>query len=241
MNPNSPYVWLMLGAIALSLFTWRKSTPRDPRLITIYVAALAGAFLGAKIIYLLAEGWLYWNDPNRWLILATGKSILGALLGGYAAVEFAKYILRYPFVTGDWFATIVPLSIVIGRIGCQLHGCCLGVACNPAWYTVTDTRGQPRWPAVPLEILFNFIAAATLFTLRRQKILPGQHFHLYLMAYGLFRFAHEFARETPRLAGPFSGYALSAFAVFLLGAIGFQKRREKKAGLLGPASLVQAK
>src|SRR5438046_136876 len=135
MTP-SPYVWLLLLAIALSLFTWRKSTPRDPRLITIYVAALAGAFLGATIIY--------------------------------------------------------PL------------------------------------PAVPLELLFNLIAAATLFTLRRQKILPGQHFHLYLMAYGLFRFAHEFARETPRLAGPFSGYALSALAVFLLGAIGFQKRREKK-------------
>ena len=228
MNPNSPYVWLMLGAIALSLFTWRKIAPRDPRLITVYVAALAGAFLGAKIIYILAEGWLHWNDPNRWLHIATGKSILGALLGGYAAVEFAKYILRYPFVTGDWFATIVPLSIVIGRIGCLLHGCCLGIACAPAWYALNDLQGEPRWPAVPLEIIFNLLAAATLFTLRRKKLLPGQHFHLYLMSYGLFSFSHEFMRDTPQIFGPLSGYALAALAVFLLGAIGFVRRKKKQ-------------
>jgi phosphatidylglycerol:prolipoprotein diacylglycerol transferase len=228
----------MLGAIALSLFTWRKTTPRDPRLITIYIAALAGAFLGAKIIYLLAEGWLHWDDPNRWPILATGKSILGALLGGYAAVEFAKYILRYPFVTGDWFATIVPFSIVVGRIGCHLHGCCLGIRCAPAWYTLTDIQGTHRWPAVPLEILFNLTAAATLLTLRHKKILPGQHFHLYLMAYGLFRFAHEFMRDTPPILGPISGYALASFAVLFLGAVGFLKR-QKSLQPIGDSFLVQ--
>jgi phosphatidylglycerol---prolipoprotein diacylglyceryl transferase len=216
----------MIGAIFLSLFTWRKIAPRDPRLITIYVAALAGAFLGAKIIYVLAEGWLHWNEPDRWLHIATGKSILGALLGGYATVELAKRLLRFPFVTGDWFATIVPLSIVIGRVGCQLHGCCLGVACNPAWYSVIDRQGEPRWPAVPLEILFNLVAAGTFFGLRRAKILPGQHFHLYLISYGLFRFAHEFVRDTPQIIGPLSGYAFAAIAVFLLGAIGFYKRRQ---------------
>jgi phosphatidylglycerol---prolipoprotein diacylglyceryl transferase len=230
----------MLGAVALSLFTWRKTAPRDPRLITIYVAALAGAFLGAKIIYIISEGWLHWNEPNRWLHIATGKSILGALLGGYATVEFAKRLLRYPFVTGDWFATIVPLSIIIGRIGCLLHGCCLGIACRPAWYTLTDQHGEPRWPAVPLEIIFNLAAATALFTLRRKKILPGQHFHLYLMSYGLFRFAHEFARDTPAILGPFSGYAMTALAVFTLGFFGFLKRRKTLPLHIPPRRLVPA-
>ena len=58
---------------------------RDERLVLIYVAALTGAFVGAKLVYLGAEGWLHWHDPNRWVILATGKSITGALLGGYSA------------------------------------------------------------------------------------------------------------------------------------------------------------
>jgi phosphatidylglycerol:prolipoprotein diacylglycerol transferase len=61
----------------------------------IYLAALAGAFIGAKIVYLAAEGWMFWSSPNRWLIWATGKTILGALLGGYAAVEIAKSLLGY--------------------------------------------------------------------------------------------------------------------------------------------------
>src|ERR1035438_1269699 len=65
---------------------------------------LAGAFLGAKLVYLGAEGWLHWHDPNRWVILATGKSITGALLGGYLGVEIAKKLLKYNGMNGEWYA-----------------------------------------------------------------------------------------------------------------------------------------
>ena len=58
-------------------------------------------------------------------------------------------------------------------------------------------------------------------------ILPGQHFHLYLMAYGVFRFVHEFWRDTPRIVGLMSGYQIAALAVAGLGLIGFIQRREK--------------
>ena len=84
------YGWLMLAGIFVSIAMWSRMARRDERLVLIYIAALTGAFLGAKLVYLAAEGWLYWHDPNRWVILATGKTITGALLGGYAAVEIAK-------------------------------------------------------------------------------------------------------------------------------------------------------
>ena len=103
---NSPYGWLMLAGIFVSILFWSRVARRDERLVLIYVAALAGAFLGAKVVYLGAEGWLHWHDENRWIVLATGKSITGALLGGYAAVEIAKYFLRYTRTTGDWFALV---------------------------------------------------------------------------------------------------------------------------------------
>ena len=108
-SQSTAYGWLMLAGIFVSIVLWSRLARHDSRLVLVYIAALTGAFLGAKLVYLGAEGWLHWHDPNRWLILATGKSITGALLGGYAAVEIAKRLLGYRGVTGDWFAIIAPV------------------------------------------------------------------------------------------------------------------------------------
>ncbi len=228
----SPYSLLMLAGIAVSLVFWARLAKRDERLLVIYIAALVSAFLGAKVVYLAAEGWMFWDAPDRWMIWATGKTILGALLGGYAGVEVAKKMTGYTSATGDWFAVIAPVGIVLGRVGCLLHGCCLGRACAPAWWTIADAHGVARWPAVPVEIAFNVLALAIfLLLIRMEKFRPhlaarlrGQHFHLYLMAYGTFRFAHEFVRATPRMSGAFSGYQIAALVCVALGAWRFAAR-----------------
>jgi phosphatidylglycerol:prolipoprotein diacylglycerol transferase len=54
-------------------------------------------------------------------------------------------------------------------------------------------------------------------------------FHLYLIAYGIFRFFHEFLRDTPLVVGPFSGYQFAALAVAALGFIGYLRRRKAPA------------
>lgn len=199
------------------------------------------------------------------MIWATGKTILGALLGGYAGVEVAKKLTGYTQATGDWFAVIAPVGIVLGRVGCLLHGCCLGKVCAPAWWTMADANGVARWPAVPVEIGFNVLALAVFAGLRFYRRgeegmerdaegnemaavpppsahapprlcgempapLAGQHFHLYLIAYGAFRFAHEFLRATPRLGAGFSGYQIAALACVALGAWRFAARARSVAG-----------
>jgi len=221
----SPYTWLLLAGVVISFLFWRRRARQDKRLVFIYGAALVGAFFGAKIVYLLAEGWLHFGAPDMWPQLAAGKSILGALLGGYVFVELAKRHVGYDRATGDDFALIAPIGIGLGRVGCLLHGCCLGVACSPRWYALKDVDGVPRWPAVPVELAFNLVAFVLFLFLRRRKLLPGQHFHLYLIGYGLFRFAHEFVRATPKLFGVFSGYHIAALAVALFGLICFVRRQ----------------
>src|SRR5580765_6965604 len=141
---STAYGWLMLAGIFVGIAFWSRLARRDSRLVLIYIAALAGAFLGAKLVYLAAEGWLHWHNEHRWLILATGKSITGGLLGGYVAVEIAKRFLNYTGVTGDWFAVIAPAALIFGRIGCLLHGCCLGRVCEPSWFTMNDAVGVAR-------------------------------------------------------------------------------------------------
>jgi phosphatidylglycerol:prolipoprotein diacylglycerol transferase len=223
---SSPYGWLMLAGITVSAVFWMRLARRDDRLLIVYVAALIGAFIGAKLAYLMAEGWRDFGQPDAWLRLATGKSILGALLGGYGAVEVAKRWIGYRGVTGDWFAIIAPVGIILGRIGCWLHGCCLGRVCESRWFTVRDSLGTTRWPAVPAEILFNVAMLVVFFVLRRRRHLAGQHFHLYLISYGTFRFIHEFLRETPRLAGLITGYQVISLAMVGFGAWAFRRRAE---------------
>ena len=221
---QNAYGLLLLAGIVVSLGLWSRLARRDDRLVMIYIAALTSAFLGAKLVYFAAEGWLHWHDPDRWIQFATGKSILGGLLGGYLGVEVSKRLLGYQSATGDWFALITPISLMLGRIGCALHGCCLGQPCPRAWYTVMDQDGVARWPSAAVEFLFNAVALALVLFCRRRALLPGQHFHLYLMAYGLFRFGHEMLRATPRLLGPFTGYQVAALAVLALGVVGFVRR-----------------
>ena len=219
----------MLAGIAVSLAFWSRLARRDEGLLIIYIAALVSAFLGAKVVYLAAEGWMFWDSPDRWLIWATGKTILGALLGGYAGVELAKKLTGYTQTTGDWFALIAPVGIILGRVGCLLHGCCLGRECEARWWTLRDAHGAERWPAVPVEISFNVVALGVFAVLRQRRALRGQHFHLYLIGYGLFRFGHEFLRATPRIGSGITGYQIAALAVAGLGICGFVRRRGRAA------------
>jgi phosphatidylglycerol---prolipoprotein diacylglyceryl transferase len=102
----SPYSLLMLAGIVGSLVFWSRLAKRDERLLAIYIAALVSAFLGAKVVCLAMERWMF----------------LDALLGGYAGVEVAKRVTGYAQATGAWFAVIAPVGIVLGRVGCLLHG-----------------------------------------------------------------------------------------------------------------------
>ncbi len=225
--PASPvYSAIMVAGIVLGGIWWMRQFRAEPQLAQVYAGAIVGAFSGAKLGYLVAEGWLYLGAPEFWISLATGKTVLGALLGGYLGVELAKWLVGYRKPTGDRFATIVPLGIAGGRLGCLAHGCCLGVVCEDAhWFTMSDHAGAPRWPAPVAEMVFNLLAFAVFVFLRRRRVLAGQHFHLYLVAYGVFRCVHEFARATPVVLGSFSGYQFLALAVVALGAGRFCQRQ----------------
>jgi phosphatidylglycerol:prolipoprotein diacylglycerol transferase len=160
------------------------------------------------------------------------------LLGGYTGVEIAKKATGYSKATGDLFAIVAPIGIILGRIGCLLHGCCLGRACEPHWWTLNDSQAIPRWPAVPMEIGFNAMAFIAFILMRQNRILSGQLFHLYLIGYGAFRFSHEFLRATPRMVAGLSGYHFAALACVVLGTLRFLQRRHEIASTANGRSAV---
>lgn len=219
-----PYRWTMLGAIVLSALWWFRKSKHTPGLLRVYLGALVGAFLGAKLAYLCAEGWSDWSRPDRWLRLATGKSVLGGLLGGYGGVELIKWLTGYRKNTGDLFAFIAPLGLALGRVGCWMQGCCQGKPTTLKLLAVCDAHGVARWPAAQVELVFQLAAFAVLFVLRNDVCCRGRLFFLYLASYGVFRFLHEPMRDTPVLVTGVSGYQLIALAMAVLGVTMFVRR-----------------
>ncbi len=229
MNLGSAYSVLMITGIVLGAWLWGRITGqqrrRDPRLTVIYISALIGAIIGTKLAFLLAEGWHY---RDNWLALLTGRSITGGLLGGYAAVEFAKRRTGFSRATGDAFALIVPAGLMLGRIGCWIEGCCQGALCAEHWWSLNDSAGASRWPVVPLEIGFNATFLAWALAARRIGWARGNQFHIYLIAYGVFRFVEEFARDTARIGQtPFSAYQVIALAIVAFGVERYLQRAEE--------------
>jgi len=221
---NAPYRWTMLGGILLRAAWWFWKSKRDPAMLPVYIGALGGAFLGAKLVYLFAEGWRDWSMEDRWLRLAAGKSILGGLLGGYLGVELMKKLLDYRKSTGDLFAIIAPVGIAIGRVGCCLQGCCGGRCVKSGWAVMQ--AGVARWPSAQVELGFQLLMLVVILILHKRGTFKDRLFFLYLAAYGIFRFFHEWLRETPQMAFGVSGYQIIAAIMAALGAFMFWKRRK---------------
>lgn len=228
---SAAYAFMMVMGILIGAFYWYRRAQGQSDLLLIYLGALVGGFAGAKIAYLLAEGWLEWQQPDRWLRWATGKSVLGGLLGAYAGVELTKHFTGHKQSTGDAFAVIVPVGILLGRVGCYLNGCCLGKP-TAGVFAAHDIQGIARWPAPFVEGVFQAVMLITVLLLQRRGLLRDRLFFLYLAAYGLFRFVHEFMRDTPRIVAGLSGYQLIALGMAVLGGV-MMCRRTKS--MLAPA------
>lgn len=222
------YALAMSAGILIGAIAWHRRHRGRPEMLVIYIGALVGAFAGAKLAYLFAEGWLDWSRADRWLRYATGKSVLGGLLGGYAGVELAKKLVGHKSSTGDGFALIVPLGLALGRVGCYFHGCCVG---KSGYAGVFAARGD-RWPAPLVEGVFQITMLVLLFELRRRGLLRDRLIFLYFAAYGLFRYVHEYMRETPMMIAGVSGYQIIALVLAAVGFLQVMRQRTLEAAII---------
>jgi phosphatidylglycerol:prolipoprotein diacylglycerol transferase len=200
MPPRFFYSLFML--LALAVFLWArhfvprpaglKALPLAKRLL-LALAGFIGGALGAKLPFVLgADGGIL--SAAAWF--RDGKTITTGLMGAYIAVEFAKAAMKISVKTGDSFALPLALAMAVGRWGCFFNGCCFGVATDLPW-GVDFGDHVVRHPTQVYESVFHLGMAGVLWLLLRRGALPYQHVKLYLIAYGLYRFATEFIRPEP--------------------------------------------
>lgn len=233
--PVPAYAFFVLLAFAVALPVRRAEARRlghesEPGYRWIPLAALLGAVLGAKLGMLLFEPW---GDFRALLahmldLDFTGKTVVGALVGGYLGVELAKKRVGITRRTGDAFAVALPLGMAIGRLGCFFNGCCNGVAWHGPW--AVEIGGIMRHPAQLYEAALDLGLAALAWRWRDRPWPEGHRFRRVLIGYAAVRFSLEPLRDDfHRMVGPFSG----AQIVCALAIVGFTvaiARRERWSG-----------
>jgi phosphatidylglycerol---prolipoprotein diacylglyceryl transferase len=180
----------------------------DERIVWISLGALIGGAIGARVITSWEHLEVYAalaDRPFTEVIEHSGKSILGALAGGYLAIAVLKRVFGYTRSTGDAYLLAIPIATVIGRIGCLLSELPLGTPTTLPWGISVSSEaagafvrcpgcGGPMHPSMLYEIAFNLVAVALILRYRNVIPVPGDALKLYLLGAGSFRFLVEFVR-----------------------------------------------
>jgi prolipoprotein diacylglyceryltransferase len=160
---------------------------------SVVTAAAAGGALGSKALYWLSDPGLMLQSAGDPFFLMGGKSIVGGLVGGYLAVEWAKRQVGITRSTGDLFAIPLAAGIAIGRVGCFLTGLddhTYGLPSTLPW-AVDFGDGLPRHPTQLYEVAFLVVLTLSLVWLQRRPHREGDLFKALLVAYLGFRLALE--------------------------------------------------
>jgi len=168
----------------------------DKNRLSIILGAIAGAFIGSRVVGFFENPIITFNTHNLLLLLNT-KTIMGGLFGGLMGVEIAKKIIKEKRSSGDLFTFPIIAGIAIGRVGCFLSGTSeftYGKETN--FFTGMNLGdGLYRHPLALYEIIFLIFLFIFL-----KKIVPytekekGLLFKIFMICYFGFRFMIEFLK-----------------------------------------------
>jgi len=174
--------------------------PRDVE--DILFLGVMGVILGGRIGYCLfyKPGYYAAHPLEVFAVWQGGMSFHGGLIGVVLAEVWFAWSRKKPLLmVADFVAPCVPTGLAMGRLGNFINGELWGRVASPDLPWGMVFRGAGDLPRHPSQI-YQFLAEGLLlfgvmWWYARRPRLPGQVAALFLMGYGVLRFAAEFFRE----------------------------------------------
>lgn len=202
-----PYygIMIVLGGMVASFFGWilvRHFKLSEDDMLILEAYAIAGCFLGAKVLSLIQLAPLI--DWSRMLereyfqmVMQGGYVFYGGLIGGIGAAFLAGKI--HKIKTSVYLETVapcLPLAHAFGRIGCHLAGCCYGIPYDGIGHIVYHAPSFAPveialFPVQLFEASLNFLLALVLLVWEWRKGPSRILVYFYLSAYAIIRFFEE--------------------------------------------------
>ncbi len=207
--------------------------------VLLLVLALPAGEIGGHVFNLLIP--LFFGTGG--LMFLRGLTVTGSIVFVLVfSLVFVRFFIKTdPLPLLDAAAFTFPLSIMIGRFGCLLTGCCFGKPAaswvSGSWLTVFTLRADLYDPAslaghvlreIPagvvwnlplllmLNALFVLVTAETLYRNReRWRLVPGTVMAAVSTQYNGGRFLMEFLRKDDTVSGTlFNPWQLAVLALF---------------------------
>jgi len=202
------FLWLANLRVAQPQGAAAGWTRRDVDDILFF--GVIGVVLGGRLGYVLFYKPDYYlhHLPEVFAVWKGGMAFHGGLLGVLVAMAlFAKLRGRTFFQVTDLIAPCVPTGLAAGRIGNFINGELWGRAADPSlpWAMVfpqAQDGGIARHPSQLYQFLGEgMLLFVLLWLYARKPRLTGQVSGMFLIGYGLLRFAAEFFREPDDFLG----------------------------------------
>lgn len=181
------------------------------RVLDLGIYIIISALIGAKLLLLIVDFDYFRRQPAElWTLVRSGGVFYGGLVLAFLVALWYVRKHRLPvWPIADAVAPSIALGHVVGRFGCLLAGCCYGKPTSLPWgITFTDpfaasNVGTPLHVALHPTQMYDagaefLILALLLATERFWRRHAGWTFWVYILLYGISRFAIEFFRGDPR-------------------------------------------
>jgi phosphatidylglycerol:prolipoprotein diacylglycerol transferase len=198
----------VVAIIIIALQEARRQNITQDHVYNVAIWAIISAVVFSRVFHIVDHWDYYMTDPSR-IFGFEGVAVYGAVFGVVLAIVVYCLIRKINiWQMADIISPGALVGMAIGRVGCLLNGCCYGIT-SDAFCTITYTNiysyaplGVAVLPTQVFHIIWNLIAFAVLWILRKRLKPQGTTFLFYLAFYAAGDLTIRFFREgTPFLFG----------------------------------------
>jgi len=237
------YGALVVLAFLAALRVARTGAPlrgiQENFLLDLIAILIVTGLLGARLFYVLLNASYFLEHPFEIVKIWEGGLVFygGFFTATVAGIWFAHRRRIRVGKVADCLAPALALGQAIGRLGCFFAGCCYGKPTSVPWaVTFKDPAslaplGIDLHPTQIYESIGDLVIATVLWILLvRRPDSKGDIFWLYVLLYGILRFAIEFLRgddRGPTVGGLFPSQIIALVAILVAGSVIIAKQTTK--------------